>query len=256
MTDGAPTPAAGSSEEADRRGRVLLGFDGTPRSWVAMRWVEQEAPWRTTSLELLAVPGPAPERDVTASIGGARRMLMGRHPSLDVGATVVMSDDAVTGAIGGADLLVLGWTGVVADLHEGLGGVGVRLLRASTVPVLVVQAGRQVPCDGPVVLLLSSSTSGRAFEAAIEECRRRSARLCVVGAVSAVTRAVDGGPVPSLVVAAHSQRRGRDGLGPRDAARLVVGSPSPVLLVPPQTRTVPPPRRASGRPVVRAGPVR
>lgn len=258
--------------------RLVVGFDGTPRAWVALRTVEREALRRGATVELLAVRGrtrAVPDRTggpgarphggaggrrpmrrtrLTTSIGAARQVLMRRQPRLSVSASVLLSDDVeVSRPLLSADLLVLGWTGAAGDLAAGLGAPGVRLLRAAPVPVLVVPAGAGSSEAGPVVLLLGPSTTDRAFGVAIDECRRRGASLAVIGAATELESGHPRRGAPSLVVAAFDGGPGGEGLGEEDAARLVTSSRAPVLLVPPAPDRLPLPRPGDHDRTVAAG---
>lgn len=175
---------------------------------------------------------------------------MTRRPGLDVSATVLRSDDLEEcRPLLGADLLILGWIGAATDLVAGLGAPGTRLVRAATVPVLVVPAGAAWRRSGPVVLLRDGDTTGRAFEVAVDECLVRKESLTVAEGVSGLEGAGLRRGAATVIVAALSRGGSHDGLQEAEAARLVNSARVPVLLVPPPPGPLPgAPRESAGRP--------
>ncbi|MEU8583010.1 universal stress protein [Streptomyces abikoensis] len=184
---------------------ITVGIDGTDHSLAAADWAAAEAARRGAALRLvhawvwrpLDVP-IATDADVQRKwaqdvLTEGEHRVKAAHPELEV-ATRLLPDDPmpalVTEAVE-ADMLVLGSRGHGTLVGHLIGSTALRVLRATTAPVVLVRrprprdAGRVVDGAGEVVVGVPDVTDGSvapALEFAFEAAAARGARVRAVQA--------------------------------------------------------------------------
>ena len=144
---GAPAPAG-----AERRGRIVVGVDGSDASKNALAWAARQAALTGARLEAVTawhVPplayGTAPADynfapDARRAVDETISAVLGEHPDVDVSPVVVegLPTPALLHAAAGADLLVVGSRGHGALTGVLLGSVSEHCVTHAPCPVVVV----------------------------------------------------------------------------------------------------------------------
>lgn len=152
---------------------IVLGFDGTEPSWVALDWVAERAARGACRVELIHVRRADPLAEPSIEVRDAQRRITDRAPSAEVTSRNVSGGlpDALIDAARGADLLVIGAhrrPPVRSALSRWL---PLRMVARSVVPTVVVPDD-WAPNSGPVLVGLDdddSSSSAAPFAAAEAE---------------------------------------------------------------------------------------
>ena len=170
--------------------RVLVGFDGSRGTWLALDWARREALARGVRLRVVKCSG---------------------LPALVPSAAA-------------ADLLVLGTDGGSGSslLRRSLGGAA---SRRSPCPVVVVRGSREGPVRRIVVGVDGSSAAGAAVDWACEEATIHGADLWVVHAVDSGVERSDAQCLLDLAIAECRERTDSIVVG-----LLIQGSAGPALI--------------------------
>lgn len=188
----------------DRHARIVVGFDGSPSSLVAVNWALTEACLRDAVLALCHVvpgrraSGEIREGDVRQAV--AERVLATgvryasrRAPTVEVISELVAGRAAerLVDAASGATLLVVGARGEGGFAGLQLGSVSAQVARHAHGTVIIVpnlgdratgQQGRQI-----VVGVDGATGSSVALDFAFAEAARRQASVCAVHVFDAST---------------------------------------------------------------------
>ncbi|MGI8331163.1 universal stress protein [Actinomadura scrupuli] len=155
QTAGATSPTAGDAAAPDR---VVVGFDGSPGSHLALRWAAREAERRGAPLQVVSSwekagdPDPS-SPDEPAEVAAERVQQALRALLLEGVRLERISYSTPQGPAGpvlleaatGADLLVLGTTGLEAK--QSPGPVSAFCLRHARIPVAFVPSSWPGPAD-------------------------------------------------------------------------------------------------------------
>jgi nucleotide-binding universal stress UspA family protein len=193
-----------SDNRSSDPGAVIVGYDGSPESWAAVRVAAWEAQRRARALTLVhgyferlpyGAYGWVPYQpimdevlaDVRAMIGDAAKFLSEEHPELSVHTQLSANGGAATlvQASRTASLVVVGARG-----HGGFAGLSIGSVAAQTAaharcPVMVIRGPSRelpaVPAPGPVIVGIDRSEQDRAaLEFAFEEASLRGVPLVCV----------------------------------------------------------------------------
>jgi nucleotide-binding universal stress UspA family protein len=203
---------------------VVVGVDGSPSSFDAVRWAAAEAARRSCPLCVVtAFPWPADQvLDGTGRGHEHRAALLDRsrahldeavetaaavHPDVPVSHRLVEGDpvDVLIAEARSAQLLVVGHRGLGGLAGLLVGSVAVGVSTRAGCPVVVVRRGADGPADGPVVVGVEETEAGdAALRFAFEAAHLRGAPLVAVHTWSDVV------PLDAFIVQAMDWQTLRD----------------------------------------------
>lgn len=211
-------PVIGRAERA-WPGRVLVGFDGSAASTLAIEWAVREVAARGSSLRIgsSAMRSGHAERHTVGEFQEQKlsrllRRLREEHPSFVVERAATEGDPrkALIDEAVNADLLVLA---ALTDESAGAvlpGSLARRAMRRSPCPVVIVRGSRTGPVRHIVIGVDGSSASGSALDwACIEANLHRADLLVMYSREGSISRA-EAGCVVDLAV---NECRERTGVG-------------------------------------------
>jgi nucleotide-binding universal stress UspA family protein len=202
-------------------GRVLVGFDGSPASTVAIEWAIREVAARGSSLRIAssAMRSGHFERHSVGEFKEQKlsrllRRLRDEHPSFVVERATTEGDPrkALIDEAGSADLLVLAASTDESAKAVLLGSLARKAMRRSPCPVVIVRGSRTGPVRHIVLGVDGSSASGSALDWACIEANLHRADLLVMYSREGDISRAEAGCVVDLAV---NECRERTGVGVR-----------------------------------------
>jgi nucleotide-binding universal stress UspA family protein len=175
--------------QADLRGRVVVGYDGSPGARAALDWAAREAASRCVPLLIVCCSVPAQPTDFSGTaargadvVQAAAAELRARFAGLEVSVSVTAADprDALVAEEGAGDVLVVGASTSGALERALLGSVPRLVARRTRCPLVVHRAGGRQPAQRIVVAVDGSPTSNGALELAADLATRDDAELVLV----------------------------------------------------------------------------
>ncbi len=183
--------ADASQRRADYRDRVVVGFDGSPMSRLAVNWAASYAQLSHQGLTLLSATEPGPmslqqvallnrfdrEAALNDRLARAVKHLQVRHPLLDVRSVLAEASpiDELSEATEWARLVVTGTRGLGLVRGAMFGSVTDSVLARARGPVAAVPTAARF-ANGPILLGVDRASTARAATLmAFENARRRQA---------------------------------------------------------------------------------
>lgn len=213
-----------SAPDAERNerpwpGRVLVGFDGSHASTVAIEWAIREVAARGSSLRIASseMRSGHVERHAVGEFHEQKlsrllRRLRDEHPSFVLERAVTDGDPrkALIDEAGNADLLVLAAATDESAEAVLLGSLARRAMRRSPCPVVIVRGSRTGPVRHIVLGVDGSSASGSALDWACIEANLHGADVLVVYSREGDISRAEAGCVVDLAVNECRERTGVD----------------------------------------------
>lgn len=165
---------------------IVVGFDGTGASTIALDWAAERAARGVTRVEIVMVAGMVLSDDfrIDTSLGDAERRVRARAPEAEIIARRIPGrlPDALLDQASTADLLVVGAHRNRPRRSMLTGWLPLRLASRSRTPVTIVPDDWS-PASGPVVVGLDDDASSRgAVAAAAAEAEATETGLMIVHA--------------------------------------------------------------------------
>lgn len=215
-------------------GRVLVGFDGSPSSEVAIEWAIREVAARGSSLRISssAIRPRCFDRHEVDDLQEQRlsrvvNRMHAEHPSLvvDVAPTDGQARHALIENAESADLLVLAASTEESAEAVLLGSLARTAMRRSPCPVVIVRGSRTGPVRHIVVGVDGSNAAAAALDWACVEANLHRADLLVIHSRTDEISRAEAGCVLDLAV---NECRERTGVPVRGV--LAEGSPASALI--------------------------
>ena len=220
-------------EQKQWPGRVLVGFDGSPTSGLAVEWAIREVAVRGSSLRIgNSSMSTCFHRDGVGVLHDQRlsrllRELHDAHPSMVVDLTMTQGDprQALIEEAQSCDLLVLPAPDAGAAEAVLLGSLARTAVRRSPCPVAVVRGSTTGPLRRIVVGVDGSSAAEAAIDWACDEANLHGAELVVIHSRHGEISRAEAGCVLDLAL---DQCRERTEVGV--SGHLAEGSPTSALI--------------------------
>lgn len=180
-----------SDRRVNYRDRVVVGFNGSPMSWLAVNWAASYAQISHQGLTVVSATEPRPvslnsvpllnrfegSGSLSERMGRAVRHLQVRHPELDVRSLLADASpiDELAEATESASLVVTGTRGLGLVRGAVFGSVTDGVLARASGPVAAVPTAARF-AKGPILLGVDRAATARAATLmAFENARRRGA---------------------------------------------------------------------------------